>query len=105
MQCGLQRMEDLRSAAQRFRKVRSADRHDHEFLEIDRIVRMSAAIQDVHHRYRQEGGADAADIAVERETDRFGRSAGSRKADAEYRIRAEFRLVGSAVEVDHCTVD
>ena len=34
-------------------KRRRADRHDHEFLEVDRIVGMHAAIDDVHHRHRQ----------------------------------------------------
>jgi hypothetical protein len=32
----------------------SPDRHHHEFLEIDRIVGMGAAVQDIHHRHRQQ---------------------------------------------------
>ena len=40
--------------AQRLGKVWRADRHDHEFLEIDRIVGMHAAVDDVHHRHRQQ---------------------------------------------------
>jgi hypothetical protein len=34
-------------------KRRRADRHDHEFLDVDRIVGMGAAVDDVHHRHRQ----------------------------------------------------
>ena len=35
-----------------------ADRHDHEFLEVDRIVGMGAAVEDVHHRHRQQSRAE-----------------------------------------------
>ena len=56
--CGLQRsfqrMEDFGAHAQGFGEVRRADRRDHEFLEVDRIVGMRAAIEDVHHRHRQQ---------------------------------------------------
>jgi hypothetical protein len=27
--------------------------HDHEFLNVDRVVGMLAAVDDVHHRHRQ----------------------------------------------------
>ena len=49
------------------RRNSGAHRHDHEFLEIDRVVGMHAAIDDVHHRHRQEPRRGAADIAIERQ--------------------------------------
>ena len=31
-----------------------AHRHDHEFLDVDGIVRMRAAVDDIHHRHGQQ---------------------------------------------------
>jgi hypothetical protein len=98
-------MEDLRAAPQRFRKALRADRHDHELLEIQRIVGVRAAVEDVHHRHRQQIGVDPADIAVERQSERIGGGLGGRQADPEDRIGAEPRLVVAAVERDHLRVD
>ncbi len=36
------------------RRSGRADRHDHEFLEVDRVVGVLAAVDDVHHRHRQD---------------------------------------------------
>ena len=33
---------------------RRADRHDHEFLEVDAAVGVRAAVEDVHHRHGQQ---------------------------------------------------
>ena len=41
----------------------AGDRQNHELLDVDRIVGMRAAIDDVHHRQRQHMGVRAADIA------------------------------------------
>ncbi len=40
----------------RLGKRRSAGRDDHELLEVDRVVGVRAAVQDVHHRHGQNGG-------------------------------------------------
>ena len=72
--CGLercfQRVEDLGAHAQGFGEVRRADRRDHELLDVDRIVGMRAAIEDVHHRHRQQRR-----FACRRDSDRAARSA------------------------------
>ena len=101
----LQRMENLRAHAQRLGECRRADRHHHEFLEVDRIVGMRAAIDDVHHRHRQHARGGAADIAIERQVVGDRRGFRDRKRHAEDRIGAEPRLVGRAVERDHGLVD
>ena len=61
-----QRVEHFDAPAQRFRKRRRAHGHDHEFLEVDVVVGVSAAVEDVHHRSGQSVCAGAAEIAVER---------------------------------------
>jgi len=45
---------------------READRHDHELLEIERIVGVGAAVDHVHHRHRQRACTAATDVAEQR---------------------------------------
>ena len=49
------------------RSCSAADRHDHELLEVDAVVGVRAAVQDVHHRHGQHVRAVAAEVAVERQ--------------------------------------
>ncbi len=79
--------------------------HDHEFLDVDRVVGVLAAVDDVHHRHRQDARRGAADIAVERQGRGLGRRLGHRQADAEDRVGAQPALVVGAVEFDHRQVD
>src|SRR5437764_842770 len=71
--------QNLGTPAEAFGKVRSADRHDHEFLEVHGAVGMCAAVEDVHHGARQEirGGIRgiARKILVERLLEGGGGSA------------------------------
>jgi hypothetical protein len=80
-------------------------RQDHEFLEVDRVVGMHAAIDDVHHRHRQRPRRGAADIAIERHVEGFGRCLGAGQRDAEDGVGAQPALVRGAVEIDHDLVD
>src|SRR5690606_38218770 len=73
----LERVENFRTITNSFTNGRSADRKNHEFLEIDRIVGMCAAIDDVHHGNRQDMGVCAADVAVKRQTGCLGCSLGN----------------------------
>ncbi len=98
-------MEDLGAGAQRLGEAVVADRHHHEFLEVDRIVRVGAAVEDVHHRHRQDRRVDAADIAVERQVGRDRRGLCDGQRDAEDGVGAEAALVVGAVERDHQLVD
>ena len=101
----LERVEDFRPHAHGFAEAFGADRHDHEFLEIDRIVGMCAAIDDIHHGHRQCAGGGAADITIERQTGRLGRRTRDCEGDTQDGIGAEAGLVGRAVQIDHCLVD
>ena len=48
-----QRREDLGAGAQRLGVRVGADRHDHELLEVGRVLGVLAAVEDVEHRDRQ----------------------------------------------------
>ncbi len=100
-----QRMEDLRAHADAFGQGGRADGLDHEFLHVDRVVGVLAAVDDVHHRDRQGAGEGAADIAVERLAEVVGGGLGQREGDGEDGIGAEAGLVRRAVEVDHDAVE
>ena len=90
-------MKNLRAHPQCFREGRRPERHDHEFLEVDRVVGMHAAVDDIHHRHRQEMGVGAADIPVERQRGGVGRRLGDREGGAEDGVGAEAGLVEGAV--------
>jgi hypothetical protein len=98
-------VEDLGAPAQRLGEARRADRHDHELLEVDVVVGVLAAVEDVHHRHRQHVRVGAADVAVERQAERVGGGLGDRQRDAEDGVGAELALVVGAVELDHRAVD
>src|SRR3546814_3652472 len=68
--CSSDLVENLAAPAHRLGDAAGADGHDHEFLHVDRIVGMFAAVDDVHHRHRQGARRDAADIAIERQAAR-----------------------------------
>ena len=51
----------LRSPPQGLGEGSRADGHDHELLEVDRVVGVHATVEDVHHRDRQHMGVGSAD--------------------------------------------
>ncbi len=78
---------------------------DHEFLEVDVVVGVFSAIEDVHHGYGEGFGAGSAEVAVEWEACGFGGGLGDGHGDAEDGVGAEFSLVGGSIELDHELVD
>ncbi len=105
VQALFQGVEHLSAPAHGFGQRRRADRHDHEFLEIDRVVGMLAAVDDVHHRHRQDMRRNTADIAVERHAARIGSGLGNGETGAENGVGAKAALVFSAVQFDHRKID
>jgi hypothetical protein len=101
----LERVEGLRAPAQRLGEGLRADRRDHELLDVDRIVGVRAAVDDVHHRHRQQVRVRAAEVAEQRQRGRLGGGLGDRERDAEDRVGAEPALVRGAVQVLELLVD
>ena len=101
----LERVEDFRAHAHGVRARRRGDRHDHELLDVDRVVGMHPAVDDVHHRHRQQVRRRAADIAVERQAARDGCGLGGRERNTQNCVGAEPALVLGAVELDEGGVD
>ena len=61
-QHGFQIVEDFDAPAQGLVKARSAERHHHEFLHVDGIIGVRAAIENVHHRDGKRAGRGIARI-------------------------------------------
>ena len=96
----LEHVVGLGAPPQRLGEAGRADRHDHELLEVDVVVGVGAAVEDVHHRHRQHVGVGAADVAVQRQAELVGRGLGHGQRHAEDGVGAEAGLVVGAVEVD-----
>ena len=101
----LQRMEHLRSGAQSLAEALGPDRQDHELLDVQRVVGVGAAIDDVHQRRRQDARVDPAEVAVERQAGADGGRLGGGEADGQDGVGAEPLLVLGAVELDHRRVE
>ena len=98
-------MEGFRTHAQGLGKGFGAGRQDHELLDVDVVVRMGAAVEDVHHRHGQNLGVDAAQVVVERHLHFHGRGLGNGHGHAEDGVGAQFFLVGGVVKCQHGAVD
>ncbi len=98
-------VEDFDAHPQTLGKHGRAKRHDHEFLNVDVVVSVLAAVEDVHHRNRQQVRARASDVAVERKSALLGRRASHRQGDSEDRVGAELLLVRGSVGLDELGVD
>ena len=101
----LERVVGLGAPAQRLAERRCPDRHDHELLEVDRVVGVHAAVEHVHHRHGQHVGVGAADVAIQRNLEFVGGCLGDGQAGAEDRVGADPGLVVGAVEVEQFSVD
>src|SRR6185369_11787337 len=78
---------------------------DHELLNVDVVVGVGAAVDDVHHRQRQLAGVGSADIFIQRLSGFLGRSLGNRQRYTQDRVGAEVRLEFGAVQLDHLHID
>ena len=93
LQHGLQRVVDLRAPAQRLLEGVRADRGDHELLAVHPGVGVRAAVDDVHHRHRQDVRVRPADVAEQLQVGGLGGGLRHGQRDAEDRVRTEPALV------------
>jgi hypothetical protein len=77
----------------------------HEFLHVDVVVGMCAAVDDVHHRHRQAPEPITGKMRPQRQLLRGGDRVRVGERDAEQRVRAQAALVVGAVEVDQAAVE
>jgi len=101
----LEGVEGLGAHAQRVGEGLGAKGHDHEFLDVQVVGGVDAAIDDVHERHRQDLGVDPAEVLVERQPQEIGGGPGHGHGHAEDGVGTQARFVVRAVGVDHEVVD
>ena len=78
-QNGFQRVKRFDNRAQPFAERRQTQRHDHEFLEINRCIRVRAAVDDIGHRHGQHLRVRPAEIFEQWQIQRSSGGLGVRK--------------------------
>ena len=101
----LEGMVDLSAPTQALGKARGTHRHNHELLEVNVIVGMHAAVEDVHHGRGQQVGVDATQVLIQRQARRLGSGAGDGQRHAQDGVGAELGLVGRTVGGNQCGVN
>jgi len=101
----LQVVEHFSAHAQGFAEGRSANRDNHQLLEVQAVVGVFAAVDHVHHRHRQRHRARTTDIAIQRQTGFFSSSLGYSHRNSQDGVGAQTTLVVGAVQIDHGLVD
>jgi hypothetical protein len=105
VQESLERVEDLGADAECLRERIRARRHDHELLEVEGVLRVGAAVHDVHQRYGENAGSLPAEPGVERLAGLRSSRLRDGEGRAEHRVRAQPFLVRRPVQVDQRPVD
>ena len=105
VQHALEGVVDLGAPTQALGKARGAHRHDHELLEVDVVVGMHAAVENVHHGRGQQVSVDAAQVLVQRQARRLGSGAGNGQRHAQDGVGTELGLVGGTVRGNQRGID
>ena len=98
VQQALEHVVGLRPPLQRLGVGRGAHRHEHELLQVDVVVGVHAAVDDVHHRDRQHVGVGPADVPVQRQLQLVGGSLGRRQGRAQDGVGTQAAFVVGAIE-------
>ena len=92
-----QRVIRLGAPAQRLAEGSGADGHDHELLQVDVVVGVLAAVDDVHHRRRQHMSVRPADVPIQRHSSRRRSGVRSSEGHRQHGVRAEPALVHGCI--------
>ena len=101
----LQIVINLPTHPQRFPESGGAHGHHHEFLDVQVVVCMHAAIEDIELRHRQQVGAVTAKMAVERYFLVDSGSPGRTHADGQQGVRPHPFLISSPIRGQKRLVD
>ncbi len=101
LQHRLEVVEDLGTHSERLAEARCSNRHDHEFLEVDGIVRMLPTVQDVHHGNGKRTRCYPTHILEYRQVGSLSCSASCCQTDRQNRIRTQVGFIGGAIRLKH----
>ncbi|MNE33035.1 hypothetical protein D3C80_1266770 [compost metagenome] len=102
-------MEDLGAHAQGVGEVLGANRLHHELLDVDVVIGVLAAVDDVHHRHRHGVLARSAvqfgDVGVQRNALGLGSGLGGGQGHGEDGVGTQLAFVLGTVQLDHRAVE
>ena len=98
-------MEGFGTIAQGFPEGGGTQRDDHEFLQVEVVVGVGAAVDDVHHRHGQRHLARATEVAIQRQAGFLGSGTGHGHGHGQHGVGAQVGLVVGTVQLDQGTVD
>jgi hypothetical protein len=76
-------------------------RHDHELLQVDVVVGVLAAVQDIHHGHRQHVSVHPAQVPVQGQAESIRGRLGHGQGGPENGVGPKTTLVGRPVGIDH----
>ena len=94
-------VEDFRTPAQAFPEAFCTNRHDHKFLDIYRVCRMSAPIQNIHHGNRKTVGIYATQETVKRNLQRKAGRPCTGNGYGKYGIGSQPGFIPGSVRFQH----
>ena len=94
-------MESLGDSAKTFGEAAESARNDHEFLEIDRSVRVRTTVDDIGHRDGQDFGVGSAQITIQGQIQIGSGGFGVGQRDSQDRIGTQYGLGIRAVQFEH----
>ena len=97
-------MEHLGALLQRMTEALGADRQDHELLDIETVVGMRAAVDEIHHRHRHHRLATPREITPQRLIGILSSGMRHRERYGEQRIGTETTFVVRAIERNHAGI-
>ncbi len=98
-------MEDFGRHAQGFAKAVGPDWHDHEFLNVDIVIGMGTAVNNIKHRQGQLASVGATNILVKGQANLFSGGSGTGQGHAEQGVCAQVAFGFSAVQTEQFLVD
>ena len=98
-------VEDFRAATQGFAEAVRAHGHNHEFLDVQAVVGVFAAVNHVHHGNGQRHRACAAQVAVQRQACVFRCRTGHGQGHGQGGVGTQVGFVVGAVQIQHDLVD
>ena len=107
MQHGLKVVKNFHAAAQSLTKGIHTNGLDHEFLNVDVVVGMGPAIENIHHRHWHAHGAATSqrvDMPVQRYVLAGRRSLRRCQRDRQQRVGSEPRLIFGTVQIEHASI-
>mmetsp|Transcript_40714 Transcript_40714/g.68147 ORF Transcript_40714/g.68147 Transcript_40714/m.68147 type:complete len:592 (+) Transcript_40714:461-2236(+) len=109
LQQPLEGVEDLRDPAEALAEALGSDRHHHELLEVDLVVRVLPPVDDVGHGHGQLEivlvAVQVGDVLPEGQALGQGSGAAAGHGDPQDPVGAHLALVGGAVDLHHQLVD